>query len=297
VFALVQACDVALRGEADFPRAFVEDDWAKARVELERDSRIVLDPDGGIVGYMIGEAIDPSQQIEWFGMVHPDHTGRGIGSALNAWAEEASAARVRVGSSTSLKQSVDATNEPAKRLMQQRGFVYARTFWHMERELDDLVAPEPPAGIGIGVAPDGAKDPRVHATVNAAFEGHFGMLQVTYEDYMDDWVGSPLYDPELILIAQEGDQVVGAVTSVIVEPGKGWVAELAVWEPHRGRGIGKALLQSAFAALAAKGCSTARLNVDSSNPTGAPELYGKAGMHVHRAWSIFQKEVSGTAPV
>ena len=131
--------------------------------------------------------------------------------------------------------------------------------------------------------------------MNAAFEGHFGMLPVTYEEYMDDWVGSPLYDQDLILIAEEGDDVVGAVTSVVAEPGKGWVGELAVAEPHRGRGIGMALLQSAFAALAVKGCSIARLNVDSGNPTGAPELYQRAGMHEHRAWSVFQKELRGEA--
>jgi ribosomal protein S18 acetylase RimI-like enzyme len=52
--------------------------------------------------------------------------------------------------------------------------------------------------------------------------------------------------------------------------------------PWRRRGLGEALLRSAFDALHARGFRRAGLGVDAENATGAVALYERAGMHVVR---------------
>jgi ribosomal protein S18 acetylase RimI-like enzyme len=51
----------------------------------------------------------------------------------------------------------------------------------------------------------------------------------------------------------------------------------------RGRGLGGFPLRHAFAAFAARGRDREGLGVDTSNATGAPELYAQHGMRVHYA--------------
>ena len=50
---------------------------------------------------------------------------------------------------------------------------------------------------------------------------------------------------------------------------------------ERGRGIAKALLQHAFRVYAARGAKQVGLKVDSTNPTGAIQLYERLGLR-HR---------------
>ncbi len=63
-----------------------------------------------------------------------------------------------------------------------------------------------------------------------------------------------------------------------VEQNEGWVKNLGVAKEFRGRGLGRLLLQTAFATYAAKGRTSAGLGVDLTNPTGAYRLYESVGM-------------------
>lgn len=59
---------------------------------------------------------------------------------------------------------------------------------------------------------------------------------------------------------------------------------------HRGRGIGgEILLLTAFAELARRGETRVALGVDAQNPTGATQLYEKAGMHVAFRANVYEK--------
>jgi ribosomal protein S18 acetylase RimI-like enzyme len=96
------------------------------------------------------------------------------------------------------------------------------------------------------------------------------------------------WDPQLALVALDGDDVAGGLLSRLVE-GTGWVDVLGVRRPWRGRGIATALLRRAFASLAARGAASVMLNVDSANETGATRLYESVGMRVRRAWHLFER--------
>jgi hypothetical protein len=65
---------------------------------------------------------------------------------------------------------------------------------------------------------------------------------------------------------------------------RGWVGELGVLKPWRGRGIASALLRRAFATFAARELPRVMLNVDAANPTGAVRLYERLGMRTVRGW-------------
>jgi GNAT superfamily N-acetyltransferase len=122
-----------------------------------------------------------------------------------------------------------------------------------------------------------------------AFRGQWGMEPYPYEDHLREMQA---WEPDLAWIGFAGERAVAGSLATMVE-GSGWVDILGVLEPWRGRGIGRALLLRQFASLAARGAPQAGLNVDSENPTGAPSLYGSAGMRVHRAWDVYEKRFGG----
>ena len=73
------------------------------------------------------------------------------------------------------------------------------------------------------------------------------------------------------------------------------VGDLAVRRPWRGRGVGLALLLEEFRALASRGVTVVRLDVDAQNATGAVELYERAGMQVARRFDVFEKKLTPAA--
>jgi len=74
----------------------------------------------------------------------------------------------------------------------------------------------------------------------------------------------------------------------------GHVDSLRVVRSWRRKGIGAALLAHAFAELTARGAATVGLSVDAASPTGAPNLYLDAGMHVTRRYLVMEKIVDAS---
>ena len=66
---------------------------------------------------------------------------------------------------------------------------------------------------------------------------------------------------------------------------------LGVRRPWRGRGIGRALLLSAFVAVQARGGEAVELGVDAANPTGATRLYEDVGMHELHSFEVWEKSL------
>jgi ribosomal protein S18 acetylase RimI-like enzyme len=129
-----------------------------------------------------------------------------------------------------------------------------------------------------------------HQVLETAFEDHFEAFSLDLDTFVKMWTEMPTWDPALVTFAVAGDEVAGVVVSDVLDgAGLGWLSDVGVLAPFRGRGIGRALLLRAFADLRARGCDRVRLNVDAENTTGATRLYERAGMHVHREWRVFEK--------
>ncbi|MGZ8603290.1 MAG: GNAT family N-acetyltransferase [Actinomycetota bacterium] len=284
VVALFKTCDAADAGVQDPVREHLEEDWRQAGSDLGSRTLLVDASDGSLAGYANVVGLNPELSVEGFARVHPRHRGRGVGASLVGWTEER--ARAMAGPTAVLRNAVSATDAAAGGLLAARGYALARVFWLMERSLDGReVPPEDPAGTTIRGYRHQVDADRVYDAVEEAFTDHWG-----YEPYPRDLHMEEMgrWDPELILIALEGDEVTGVLIARAVE-GAGWVDVLGVRRPWRGRGIARALLRCSFAAFARRGAGSVMLSVDSANETGATRLYESAGMHVRRAWHLFER--------
>ena len=77
-----------------------------------------------------------------------------------------------------------------------------------------------------------------------------------------------------------------------IADGRGQVSALAVRDAWRRRGIARAQLRAAFVMFRERGATSARLNVDRVNATGATHLYERAGMHLRRRWLMVAKSLT-----
>lgn len=89
--------------------------------------------------------------------------------------------------------------------------------------------------------------------------------------------------PELFLVAADGDTVVGSVMAGY-DGHRGWLYYLASASSHRGRGIGRALVAEAERLLEAMGCPKVQLMVRPDN-TGARGFYDALGYVSFETWA------------
>ncbi len=93
-------------------------------------------------------------------------------------------------------------------------------------------------------------------------------------------------DPDLFLVAEEGDQVIGTVLGRF-DGRRGWVHRLAVDPRARSRGVGSALMREVERRLRAKRCRKVNLHVALNN-RGVCAFYEKLGYD--RADIIFMEK-------
>jgi mycothiol synthase len=291
VAATLLADDLADVGESHFDADFVRDQWSLPGVELSEDGWVITDPDGTIVAHALVSP-DGEGKLKSWGVVHPEHRGLGVGSALLDRMEARASERLRGLPGAVLHTAVTDKDTAGMALVRSHGFAHVRTFRHLRIDLDGSPRDpgEPPSGIEIGgIEPD--RDlRRVHAIFVEAFSGEWGYRVVPFEEWFGNEVEVPSFDPGLWLLATEGDEAVGAITGVVWGD-RGWVGELGVLAPWRGRGIASALLRRAFATFASRGLPRVMLNVDSQNSTGAVRLYERVGMRTARAWDVYEKRL------
>ena len=271
IVALYRAYDVAVRGASDTDPEDVEDDFASPGMALDRDTRVV-DDDGRVVGYAVVRS-----GVECDSVADPALASTEVAERLLDWLG------TRSGTLTHYLPADDAAYAG---LLSARGWTPERTFWRMRRELDGPL-PEPAWPLGVAVRDfDRDRDAETaHAVITTAFREIGGQHERTFEEWCGFLLDTDRFDPELYLVAEHEGAVVGAALSQPMGEDYGFVRQLAVDPSQRGRGVALALLHECFRRHAARGYPATVLGVDAGNPTGALDLYEKAGMRVHEQFT------------
>lgn len=286
--------------------------WALARGEVvemfehpvddpDHDMRVVdgPGPSGGLVAWGRVSHSPSGERLERAfleGGVHPDHRGRGIGSALMAWLGERADERL---SSTpehlealALVERMDGEDE-RRDLFEAFGYADARYFDELQRSLDDLPDVAPVDGIEIRTWTDDDHEP-ARQVYNAAFRDHWGSTPRSTESWHDSVINGYGTRTDLSFVAvdpsvTDHDGIVGYSLNAhypddteLTGRIDGWVESLGTLRSHRRRGIAAALVVRSLHAFVAAGFDSSMIGVDSANPSGAYAIYERLGFRRER---------------
>jgi mycothiol synthase len=158
------------------------------------------------------------------------------------------------------------------------GFVRARETAIMERRLPGRPTPLRPGGVTLRRYEEGDA-PSWVAAFNSAFARHPGNLSYTLERWTRH-VASSRFDPELSLVALDGDAIVGVCHGTSdPTPRRRGLAQLhivGVVPTHQRRGLALALVVELLERLTRAGHRRIELDVDAEN-AGAIALYERLG--------------------
>ncbi len=299
--ALFNACSMVQIGKAVIEETEFGTEWKMPNLDLETDTRVVLDSDGKMVGYAAVRDGAPYVRIFVQVRVHSEYEGRSIGTYLGQWAEERALQAVPKapeGVRVALRQFVPEADIRAGALLDQLGYQVVRHFFEMVIEMD-APPPEPcvPEVIVIRPFVCETEDRALVHTIRDAFKDHWGHVESPFEeDYAEwvHWMDDPSFDQSLWFVVVASDEIVGCSICYDVTgegPNVGTVETLGVRRPWRRRGIALALLHHSFGELYRRGRNTVTLGVDAKSLTGALHLYEKAGMHVRHQYDCYEKEL------
>lgn len=198
-------------------------------------------------------------------VVHPAARRRGVGTRLLA----ALAARTAAPAVWAFRDLPAAQGFAAA-----AGLVPVRGLLVLAKPLDDVVTPEPPAGVTLRPFTDADADAFL-ATNAAAFvhhpeQGHFSAADLAARQSEEWW------DPAGLVLAEDADGVAGFHWTKRHDADTGEVYVLGVHPRAAGRGLGGVLLQAGLAHLARGGVRRVILYVDADNTT-AVRLYERGG--------------------
>ena len=291
---VLAADDLDDAGQVVLDTGYLRGQWERFGFELTTDAWVAVDAAGTVVGHGQVTRDEDDLAASW-GVVHPAHRGRGIGSALLGRIEARANELLAGVHGGRFRHVVNAGDEAAAALLRSRGLHLARHHSIMSIELSpDVVAGPAPPGIAITSLRPQDDLREVHAVIEEAFEDHWCDRSESFEHWVQDRTQVPDYDPALWRLAWEDRRLVGALVASVLGD-QGWVTLLGVRREARGRGIGAALLHGAFEAFAARRIRSMVLTVDAADPTGATALYERVGMRVVGRFDLWERALDPSA--
>jgi mycothiol synthase len=260
---------------------------------IERDGRAIAYGDATWNDYSRGERVYRADMY-----MRPEARGSGLLEMLFRTLVDrlTTLAQSHVGVTPKVLQvSAGASEHALVAMLEAGGFKPARHFFRMVRPsldaIPDLALPE-----GLEVRPIRPEHFRaVFEARDEAFRDHWGHRPGSEEDYQR-WIHDPEFQPQLWIVAWDGDQVAGMVLNFIdpqenerYHRARGYTEDISVRRPWRRRGLARALIALSLKTLANAGMTEAGLGVDSENATGALQLYESLGYQTTWHWAAYRK--------
>jgi ribosomal protein S18 acetylase RimI-like enzyme len=181
------------------------------------------------------------------------------------------------------------------------GFQPVRYFFDMARPtLDDIEEPDLPEGLELRPVGDEQLKQLWDADVEA-FRDHWGGFDGSDERFQQ-WLKNPRFDPSLLVVAWDGDEIAGGVVNEInhaeneaFKRNRGWLQSVFVRRAWRRRGLGKAVVLRSLQVLRERGLTSAGLGVDADNPNGALGLYTGTGFEIEYRSTAYRKQLEDAA--
>ena len=263
-------------------------------------------PDGSLAASIMVHARlngTESRRVFLWGATHPEHRGRGIGTAIVAWGI-ARAEEILADQPAELLRLVETVREvrlaEAVALHEAAGFRPARWYFDMRRDLREPLPAMPDlAGLRLEAFEASLAQPLL-AIHNEAFLDHWGSEPLTAETWNHEFVGDPFFRGDLSFVVLDGEAIAGYTINYVFESDwtaagirEGWVGQLGVRRPWRRRGVATALLVRSMEAFRAAGLEAATLGVDAENRTGALGVYERVGFRPIRRSVRLQRPYGG----
>ena len=183
-------------------------------------------------------AHDATAQIFAMGTVHPEHAGRGLGSARSTSRRRA-ALRLPAGVSAPFARATPATDAAARQLFVEHGYRVVRCSGTCNVDCRSTMRPSlfPTASRCGSVGRTATRPSRTGSSTRRS--ATISATSPRTRRWLQEFRGMPGYDPSLIVLAFEGEEPVGASVNLAADDGVGWVGDLGVREAWRRRGAGK----------------------------------------------------------
>src|SRR5689334_23106518 len=197
-------------------------------------------------------------------VVHPDARGRGLGRAL---LDDALPAHGEV-------QAWSHGDHPAAAaLARSHGFERVRELWVMRRPTS---LPLPPRTDGVAIRGYRDSDADELVRVNGAAFAHHPEQAAMDAANLAERMAQPWFDPAGLLVAVEGERLLGFHWTKQHSPELGEVYVVGIDPAAQGRGLGKALVLAGLEHLARLGVREVLLYVEADNEP-AVRLYSGLG--------------------
>jgi mycothiol synthase len=228
--------------------------------------------------------------------VMPNHLGSGAEQEVY---DEITGHMKKVGAK-SMGTRANTTNVSKVRVLERLGFIktaYQRH--HMERSPHGVSEPVLPDGYKLRNARMPSEMEQLLETINAAYSTREGFGVQTLEEISKfPYLTDPEFLPGLFVVERiEDGKIVGMLGSQIEhvynrEHGRkrGSSYSLMVIPSERGKGIGRALMQSSLHWIGSKGMDVAYLGVNHQNPD-ALHLYKSLGYELVGIWQGYEREL------
>ena len=282
VFALVAACNQAVIGMADWTLDDAIEQLGEPGFDAAHDGWLVHDTGGALVGFgCVQQEGDGQVGAEIFSL--DDGVTAWLLGEITGRADEL--ARSAGHGAASIIFGVYREDEARRSLLAEHGYEPATTFHRMRIGHDAATPVDPPEALPGVVVRRGHGDEAFRRTAHeikeASFSDHFGYVVEPYERWRAQVEASPTRDWDQLWVAEIDNRpaaMLHAHDGFLADEGCGYVSHLGVLSEFRGRGLAKLLLQTAFAADAARGRVGTLLHVDTNNTTPALDLYLGLGL-------------------